>query len=106
LKAATGVKKWLVDKAVAAKLYNLHAGLGFTHGFYDALIFGKMKKILGGNLRIMLTGSAPISGDVLDFLKIAFCSPMMEGYGLTESCAGSCLTFSDDAVAGHVGGPM
>lgn len=65
-----------------------------------------MKKILGGNIRIMLTGSAPISGDVIDFLKICFCSPIMEGYGLTESCAGSCLTDSDDATSGHVGGPM
>lgn len=96
----------MVDKAVATKLANLHAGHGITHGFYDALIFSKMKTLLGGKLRIMLTGSAPISGEVLDFLKICFSSPLMEGYGLTESCAGSCLTFSDDSIAGHVGGPM
>jgi long-subunit acyl-CoA synthetase (AMP-forming) len=28
----------------------------------------------------MLSGAAPISADVLDFLKIASCSPILEGY--------------------------
>lgn len=54
----------------------------------------------------MVTGSAPIDIDVLDFLKIAFCCPVLEGYGLTESSAGSCLTNRADANAGHVGGPI
>ena len=31
-----------------------------------------MKKALGGKVRIAITGSAPISTDVIDFLKIAF----------------------------------
>ena len=29
----------------------------------------------------MLTASAPISGDILEFLKIVACCPVMEGYG-------------------------
>lgn len=31
------------------------------HWFYDKIIFNKMKNMLGGNIRLMLTGSAPIS---------------------------------------------
>lgn len=44
----------------------------------------------------MLTGSAPIAGDVLNFLKIVFCCPVIEGYGMTESSGGSCSTFLYD----------
>ena len=53
---------------------------------YDALIFGKIPKMLGGKIRLMGTGSAPIDGNVLDFLKICFSCPILEGYGLTETC--------------------
>lgn len=51
---------------------------------------------MGGRVRVMITGSAPISGDVLDFLKICISAPICEGYGMTESCAGSVVTFPDD----------
>jgi long-chain acyl-CoA synthetase len=54
----------------------------------------------------MLTGSAPIDGKVLKFLKICFACPIVEGYGMTETCAGSLTTFPDDPEIGHVGGPL
>jgi long-chain acyl-CoA synthetase len=64
-----------------------------------------MKDLLGGKVKAMITGSAPISGDVLDFLKICFSAPICEGYGMTETCAGS-ITFVDDPQTGIVGGPL
>jgi len=54
----------------------------------------------------MVTGSAPIASDVLDFLKIAFCCPIIEGYGMTETSAGSVTTTFGDPLSGHVGGPL
>lgn len=54
----------------------------------------------------MLTGSAPIDGKVLKFLKACFCCPIVEGYGMTETCAGSLITFPQDPEIGHVGGPL
>jgi long-chain acyl-CoA synthetase len=105
-KAATGIKGWLVNKAIAAKLANLRDGTGVTHAIYDKLVFKKMKAILGGEVKVMITGSAPISGEVLEFLKICFCAPITEGYGMTETMAGSCLTFPDDPQTGVVGGPL
>lgn len=106
IKAATGVKGWLVNKAINAKLHYLKNGEGLTHKFYDKVVFKKMKSILGGNVRMMITGSAPISGDVLDFLKICFSAPICEGYGMTETCAGSVITFDTDPETGIVGGPL
>lgn len=47
---------------------------------YDRMIFNKFREAVGGNVRQMLTGSAPISKEVANFLKIAFCCPISEGY--------------------------
>jgi long-chain acyl-CoA synthetase len=65
-----------------------------------------MKSLIGGRVKMMVTGSAPISADVLNFLKICFCAPIHEGYGQTESSAASCVTSASDPTAGHVGGPI
>jgi long-chain acyl-CoA synthetase len=54
----------------------------------------------------MVTGSAPIDPAVLELLKVAFCCPVMEGYGLTETSAGSSVTYARDTTTGHVGGPL
>jgi len=65
-----------------------------------------MKAMLGGNVRLMSTGSAPISKEVLDFLKICFCCELTEGYGLTETSAASFGQMSGDPISGYVGGPV
>ncbi len=53
----------------------------------------------------MVTGSAPISSDVISFLKIAACCPILEGYGQTETTAASFVTYKADPTSSHVGGP-
>jgi len=53
----------------------------------------------------MITASAPIAENVLSFLKCAFCCPIIEAYGQTESCGASFSTKIFDNKAGHVGGP-
>lgn len=69
-------------------------------------MFNKTKDAFGGRVRLMVTGSAPLSGDVINFLKVVVCCPMIEGYGQTESTGGSFITRPDDQESGHVGGPM
>lgn len=54
----------------------------------------------------MITGSAPIASDVLDFLKVCFCCDIIEGYGMTETSAGSLTTHYNEPNTGHVGGPL
>ena len=38
--------------------------------FWDSLVFKKVAAALGGRVRLMVTGSAPIAGSVIDFLRM------------------------------------
>ena len=106
LKDLTGVKSYLANRAITSKLYYLENGAHYTYGFYDMAVCNKFRQVLGGQVRLMVTGSAPIAVDVLNFLKVCFCCPILEGYGQTESSAASCITLPTDSKAGHVGGPL
>lgn len=72
---------------------------------YDNLVFKQTKAIFGGRCRFLITSSAPISKDVIDFMKVISCSPMVEGYGQTESTGASFATVYEDAETGTTGGP-
>lgn len=104
--STTGVGGWLARRALNSKLSYLKDGSGLTHRIYDRLIFKNAKETLGGNVRCMITGSAPIAGNVLDFLKVCFSCDICEGYGMTETCAASVLTKEGDPQTGIVGGPL
>lgn len=101
-----GMKAKIANWGLDAKMARLAETGDPTHPVYDKLVFNKFKEAFGGRVKFLLTGSAPISKDVVNFLKVVFCCPMYEGYGQTESCAASTLTYSIDSEAGHVGGPV
>ena len=103
--AQTGCKKFLIERGLASKIAALQLDGSVTNGCYDKIVFGKVAALLGGKVKLMATGSAPIDKGVLDFLKVSFSCPIIEGYGLTESATGGCTTKPEDPVAGHVGGP-
>jgi long-chain acyl-CoA synthetase len=105
VEAKGGISKFLFDTAYASKKAGLANG-HVTHWFWDRLVFGAVRARLGGRVRAIVTGSAPISTDVMDFLRIAFSCDVYEGYGQTESSAGSFITESGDLTAGHVGAPL
>lgn len=105
LNKLTGMQKVVADRAVYIKKYNYASKGHVTHTVYDNLVFNKIKKILGGRVEYCLTGSAPMSPEILEFLKIAFCCKFIEGYGQTEGFAAEFLTHPDDNTVGHVGGP-
>jgi long-chain acyl-CoA synthetase len=75
MEEATGCKRWLINSGFASKQASARNGV-YTNGCYDALIFKKVKALLGGRVRCMVTGSAPIDVTVLDYLKICFCVPI------------------------------
>ena len=73
LKSAKGCKYWFVEKCCNTKLDALESGGYVTNMITDNLIFNKIKAILGGQVRIMLTNATSISPEILKFLKICFC---------------------------------
>ena len=103
---APGVKGYLCRQGYSTKLKNLHEGKGLANFFWDKLLFGKVAAVLGGRVRVMVSGSAPISGDVLNFLRLMFSCEILEGYGQTECAAGSTITCLGDYVPSQVGVPL
>jgi hypothetical protein len=58
---------------------------------YSTVFFKKVRARLGGNVRCMISGSAPLSSEVMEFLRVAFACEVLEGYGQTETSAGSTM---------------
>ncbi|CAO3598667.1 unnamed protein product [Absidia cylindrospora] len=103
---APGMVGALARRGVAAKLENLENQKGYTHAFWDRLLFNKVKQALGGNMRVMVTGSAPIGKDIMQFLRVALCCDIREGYGATETTAATACHYEGEYKAGHLGAPF
>ncbi|NWI37410.1 ACSL1 ligase, partial [Picathartes gymnocephalus] len=104
--ADTSLKRWLLDFASKRKEAELRSGIVRNNSFWDKVIFRKIQASLGGKVRLMITGAAPVSASVLTFLRTALGCQFYEGYGQTECTAGCSLSLPGDWTAGHVGAPM
>lgn len=60
---------------------------GWQTPITDALIFKKARAIVGGKVRIVITGGAPLSPDTHEFVRNCLGCTVVQGYGLTETCA-------------------
>ncbi|EPB65024.1 hypothetical protein ANCCEY_15913, partial [Ancylostoma ceylanicum] len=58
---------------------------------------------MGGRVRLMVTGSAPLAENVLTFVRAAMGCIVVEGYGQTECVAACTVSMEGDSKAGHVG---
>ncbi len=65
-------------------------------------MLSKVRRIFGRRLQVALVGAAPISRDLLEFFD-ACGIPVLEGYGLTESCAAATLNTPEALRLGTVG---
>ncbi|XP_053179890.1 long-chain-fatty-acid--CoA ligase 4 [Scomber japonicus] len=79
---------------------------GYDAPLCNALLFGKVKKLLGGRVRMMLSGGAPLSSATQRFMNVCFCCPVGQGYGLTETCGAGTITEVVDISTGRVGAPL
>ena len=72
----------------------------------DRLVFKKVAAKMGGRVRYLLSGGAPLSRETQRFINVVFCTPVLQGYGLTETLAANCITHPDDVTTGNVGAPL
>ncbi|XP_034208504.1 long chain acyl-CoA synthetase 8-like [Prunus dulcis] len=79
---------------------------GLERMVWDAVVFTKIRSILGGRIRFMLCGGAPLSAESQRFINICMGAPIGQGYGLTETFAGATFSEWDDTTVGRVGPPL
>ncbi|XP_059463006.1 long chain acyl-CoA synthetase 9, chloroplastic [Corylus avellana] len=105
-----GLSKKLFDLAYARRLSavngNWLGAWGLEKVLWNFLVFRKVRAILGGRIRFVLSGGAPLSGDTQRFINICLGAPIGQGYGLTETSAGATFSEVDDTSVGRVGAPL
>ena len=80
--------------------------LGHDTPIMNKIIFKKFKAIIGGKLRVLLSGGAPLAPDAHDFCRTCLGITLLQGYGLTETAATACIPDSSDLSTGRVGAPL
>lgn len=83
-----------------------HLQNGYQTPILDRLVFQKLRDMLGGRLRLMVTGSAPLSPETHNFVRVCISCPLLQAYGLTETCACATGMAVDDLSVGRIGQPM
>ncbi|MET7620305.1 AMP-dependent synthetase/ligase [Streptomyces sp. NPDC005408] len=80
-------------------------GLKFKHKVFDRLVYSKLRAVLGGRGEYAVSGGAPLGERLGHFFRgIGF--TVLEGYGLTESCAATAFNPWDRQKIGTVGQPL
>lgn len=93
--------------AYKAKMAMVNRGIPGS-GVIDNLIFKKVKQATGGRLRLCLNGGLPLLHETQAFISNLLL-PMLIGYGLTETCANTCVVLPqhfEQGVAGAVVGSV
>jgi len=71
------------------------------------VVFNEIKKKLGiDKIKYLVTGSAPLSGEMQDFARVIFNCPLLQGYGLTETVSNGSVQRLDDWSIENIGPPL
>ena len=76
--------------------------LAQQHALFDKLVFSKIRARFGGRVRFFISGAAALNREIAEWFHVAGIL-ILEGYGLTETSAGSFVNHPDAYKFGTVG---
>lgn len=76
-----------------------------AHAFYEQVVYKKIRTIFGPNADFAVTGGAPMDSELSHFFN-GIGMPVLEGYGMTETCGPVCVSLPEDNRIGTIGMPM
>ena len=76
-----------------------------AHAFYGQVVYKKIRTIFGPNADFAITGGAPMDSELSHFFN-GIGMPVLEGYGMTETCGPVCVSLPEDNRIGTIGMPM
>ena len=110
---ASPVKGKIFDRAAATAIAYSEAldhghvskGLTIKHGLFDKLVYSKLRHAMGGRVTHAISGGAALGSRLGHFYR-GIGLIILEGYGLTETTAGSTLNLPSALKIGSVGRPL
>lgn len=110
---ASPVKGKIFDRAAATAIAYSEAldngqmskTLSIQHGIFDKLVYSKLRHAMGGRVTHAISGGAALGSRLGHFYR-GIGLIILEGYGLTETTAGSTLNLPSALKIGSVGRPL
>ncbi|HEY7042698.1 MAG TPA: long-chain fatty acid--CoA ligase [Nocardioidaceae bacterium] len=109
-----GIRKRIFDRAFKVGIdvsrrkragQSVPPHLAAQHALFDRLVFAKIRARFGGRVRFFVSGAAALNRDIAEWFHAAGLL-ILEGYGLTESAAGTTVNHPDNFKIGTVGLPF
>lgn len=102
MRAAENAREW--SKA-EQKGEQLPIAGRIAHAFYEQVVYKKLRTIFGPNADFAITGGAPMDSELSHFFN-GIGMPVLEGYGMTETCGPVCVSLPEDNRIGTIGMPV
>ena len=102
MRAAENAREW--SKA-EQKGEQLPIAGRIAHAFYEQVVYKKIRTIFDPNADFAITGGAPMDSELSHFFN-GIGMPVLEGYGMTETCGPVCVSLPEDNRIGTIGMPM
>ncbi len=96
-----GKKMRAAERAGRSPGFLLHK----QYEFADKQVLSKIRGLFGGNLRLAVSGAAPISPEILRFFDAAGVL-VLEGWGMTETSTAATISTPEDFKVGTIGKPF